>query len=164
MAEIRHHQDPKNAGMMIPTISHLIHHSGTYKTQMDCGGWHDIQKIWPNSNPNCSYFVRCGIFARYTGLSTQCSESHLPGKCVLFHPYQKVGSEAVCIHVQWTKYTYIHLPQRYPTSLILSKITQTTWTFHGTSRYSIVLMASLLDGGILVPPAGEARNGKYWKS
>lgn len=128
---------------MIPIISHFIYHSGTYKTQMDCDGWHDTQKMWPRSNPNCSNSARCGILARYTALNTWHLESHLSDKWVLFHPYQNVGLETVCIHVQQTKYTYIYWPQRYPTSLIPSKITYTSWTFHRPFHYSSLWMASL---------------------
>lgn len=39
MAEIAHPQDQKNAGVMVPITSHLMHHSDPYKNQMDCDGW-----------------------------------------------------------------------------------------------------------------------------
>lgn len=73
----------------------------------------DMQQIWTSSNPSCSHFSRCVIFAGHIALSTWYSGTHLSDKCALFHPYQKAGPEAVCIHVQWTKvHIYTFAPRR----------------------------------------------------
>lgn len=61
------------------------------------------------TNLNYSIFAGFDVFPRYPALSTQYKDSQRSGQCVPFYPCQRVGPEAVSIHMEAKECTQVHI-------------------------------------------------------